>query len=215
MLRLRPEDLQNNGKFLLLDELHHINVVPFVAEYFRLSHPPRHVYRLCCLFATLLLMFLLFRETVTFWSKLWQTLGGFWATLLFLLPLHETIHALAYRFFGADDVRVIYCWRRFTAYAVADNFVLRDREFFWVSILPFLSITLLLVGLMGLCPAFRILFAGMLLLHTAACNGDFALLNYRWMHRHAEMLTYDDLALQRSYFYLSLPASAGHESPVK
>jgi hypothetical protein len=42
---------------------------------------------------------------------------------------------------------------------------------------------------------------GTLLLHTAFCSGDFALLSYFEKHRARKVVTYDDVPSGVSYFY--------------
>src|SRR5262245_59269351 len=48
---------------------------------------------------------------------------------LLLVPVHEALHALAYRVVGAHGVRVRYAWRRLTAQCVADHAVVGDAKF--------------------------------------------------------------------------------------
>jgi hypothetical protein len=38
-------------------------------------------------------------------------------------------------------------------------------------------------------------------LHTAGTSGDWALLNYLWLHRERRILTYDDAELGETYFF--------------
>jgi hypothetical protein len=46
---------------------------------------------------------------------------------------------------------------------------------------------------------------GLLMVHTAATSGDWAILNYLWLHRGKGVYTYDDAANGTSYFYEKIP----------
>jgi hypothetical protein len=193
--------------------LSHRNILSFAAEYARPASPIRSGYLLLNALAAAFLILRLFWEPETPMAKLLQLSGGIFATFLLLLPLHELIHALSYRWYGAPNVKVIYNWRRLTACAFADNFVICGRELFWIAIMPFLVISAALLLLMVASEGADVFLATLLLLHTLACSGDFALLNYRWLHRGAELWTYDNSALQRTYFYRAArPATM--ESPA-
>lgn len=126
-----------------------------------------------------------------------------WGVLAFLvlLPLHEWLHGIGYQFFGAKDVRYRFVLKKMVAYAVAHNFVADRREFIWVALLPSLVINSLLVVFAILFPAFRLEILAALLLHIGGASGDFALLNYLWVHRERSLYTYDDADAEVSYFY--------------
>ncbi len=126
-----------------------------------------------------------------------------WGVLAFLvlLPLHEWLHGVGYRFFGAKDVRYRFVLKKMVAYAVAHNFVADRREFIWVALLPSLVINSVLVVVAILFPAFRLEALAALLLHIGGTSGDFALLNFLWVHRDRMLYTYDDADLQISYFH--------------
>ena len=47
---------------------------------------------------------------------------------------------------------------------------------------------------------------GVLLLHIAGTNGDFAKLNYLWLNRHQEIFTFDDATENKTYFYAYVEA---------
>ena len=120
---------------------------------------------------------------------------------LLLLPLHEGLHALAYRLLGCAGAQVIYRWRTLTAFCVADRVVLAAGSFSLVCLAP----SLLLNPLLGLAVALtsgvpQLLTAGALLLHLGAASGDLALLNLLWVHRGRGLYTYDDVAARVSCF---------------
>lgn len=134
---------------------------------------------------------------------------GFLMGFFLLLPLHEWLHARAYRGVGATDVRVVYQWRSLTAYCVADRFVARRRELAAVCVAPFAVLNpILAVVALQASGAWSVLVAGALVLHTAACSGDFALLNWLWLRGSPSTFSYDDRAEGASYFFQPVGASA-------
>jgi hypothetical protein len=120
-----------------------------------------------------------------------------------LLPVHEHVHAAAYRIVGAHQVRVHYTLRTLSAYCVADGSVVGGRAFAWVCLAPFIILnTALLVVLLALPPGpLRLAFSGGLLLHIGATSGDVAFLNFVWRWRHRQIWTYDDDARAKSFFF--------------
>jgi hypothetical protein len=118
-----------------------------------------------------------------------------------LLPIHELIHAVFYKIAGAQDVRFGASLRQVYAYAIAHHFVANRLVFTWVAIAPFIVInSILVLGAIFLQQnAFYLI--GVLFLHTAGTSGDFAMLNYLWVHRHQVIYTFDDAVENKTYFY--------------
>jgi hypothetical protein len=135
-----------------------------------------------------------------------------------LLPLHEHIHAVAYRTVGAREVRVRYDHRRLTALCVAPSQVLVTREFIMVCLAPLVVLNPLLAIATLLVPvgAPALAVAGALLLHTGACSGDVAFVHYVWSRRSQRLLTFDDRQQPVSYFYrakIAPPLSGASDEP--
>lgn len=127
---------------------------------------------------------------------------GLFVGYLVLLPIHENIHALTYRSFGARSVQVFYRWKNMTAYCVADRFVVNRRQMYWLCLNPFLVITpVLIVAALLTTGWWSLLFAGALVLHTSACGGDFAIVNWLATTPYADVYTYDDVAAEQTYFF--------------
>lgn len=120
-----------------------------------------------------------------------------------LVPVHEGLHALAYRTLGAEDVRVVYRWRSLAAYCVAARSVVGRNGLAWVSVAPFAVLNPILAAAALLTSGvWAVLLAGALLLHVGACGGDFGLLNWLWLRGRSDTLSYDDLSDGRSYFFV-------------
>lgn len=198
---LTPADLRNDDKYRLLMS------VPFdqlgaviVAYYFR-----RQTWIIVAHYAfvtVLLIAWLLWgiREH-NVWLD-WLIHYG-WAVGLFfaLAAVHEAIHGAMFRMVGAPEVKIKIGWREGTLYAVAPDFVINSRDLGWVLVAPFLVITLVLLAMLFILPAYRYVQLSVILLHTAGCAGDFAILNYLWRHRKQRVLHFDDADGEISNFY--------------
>jgi Putative zincin peptidase len=125
---------------------------------------------------------------------------GFFITFFIAFFIHESIHLLAYKILGAKSSTIKYS--KMTFLALADQFVLKRKEFYFLAILPFAVITPILIGLLFIAKGFWFYsIYGILFLHTAGCSGDFALINFFYETRSKEILTFDDLKNKVSYFY--------------
>lgn len=122
---------------------------------------------------------------------------------LLLLPVHEQLHAWAYRRQGAQRVEVRYLWKQMTALCVAPGEVLSGRAFAPVCVTPLIVINTVLLGVWLLLPhgALALAVAGALLLHTGAASGDIAFLQYVVSQGRDEVFTYDDADAPVTYFF--------------
>jgi hypothetical protein len=116
-----------------------------------------------------------------------------------LLPVHEGIHALAYKAVGAKDIRFSYTWRKLAVYTCAHRFVIRRKEIFPLALAPFVVITFALLMLAGFWPIARFFFLWSLWFHAALCGGDMILVAYAWRNRGLH--NFDDVEAGKSYFY--------------
>ncbi|SDK75300.1 Putative zincin peptidase [Catalinimonas alkaloidigena] len=135
------------------------------------------------------------------WDGLWQ--AGGWAALFsftLLIPIHELLHAAAYKLAGAPRISFGAQWRQFVFYAAADRFVVTRRELVVVALTPFLVITLVtLLGAMLVPGPGRWFFLAVFVIHTSFCGGDFGIVSY--LMRHRPDYSYDDLDAKKAYFF--------------
>lgn len=120
-----------------------------------------------------------------------------------LIPLHEYLHALAYRYVGATQISYGADIKKFVFFALADKFVADSREFRIVALTPFVCITLFSIFLCFFLPIqwiYTVL--GLIFTHSLFCGGDFGLLSYLWEHREKNLVTFDDVPAKVSYFYM-------------
>ncbi len=66
---------------------------------------------------------------------IWFSLGI--AGVILLIPIHELIHGLLFRLFGAKDVRYGVVWKKLMFYAVAHDFAVNYRQMLVIALGPF------------------------------------------------------------------------------
>jgi hypothetical protein len=138
-------------------------------------------------------------------SSLWQIvlnillLTGF--ILLVILPLHEAIHAITYKYFGADKIRFMFSLKPPSVFTCAHHLVISPLEIIWLALLPFILITLSLATAAYLLPAYKLFFGWAMSIHAICCLGDIILAGYIMKNRHKRIYNFDDLAEGKSYFF--------------
>ncbi|HEX7708946.1 MAG TPA: DUF3267 domain-containing protein [Thermoanaerobaculia bacterium] len=126
---------------------------------------------------------------------------AFVAMLVVLLPVHELIHAIAYRLAGAGDIRWDFSVRMMAVWVIAHRFVVDTRQFAFVALAPFVVINAALIVSILLFPEAAVFLLFVLLWHLHGCAGDWSLLNFVWINRDRGFWTFDDDNEGRSYFF--------------
>lgn len=127
--------------------------------------------------------------------------GALIAFMLVVLPIHEAIHALIFKSFKASDVGFGFAPKAGMVYAYAQNFPITMKELIKVAVMPFAIITPVLILCLFLMPDFSAAIIFILLIHTFACIGDFALIHYAYKNRDKELYTYDDIRNEKRTYY--------------
>ncbi len=136
---------------------------------------------------------------------------GIPATFL-LVPLHEMVHGLMFRWYGARDVRYGVIWRYLMFYAVAHAYVVHYRQFRYIAMAPFAVISVLCAAVFPFVPAtWQALLLGLYCFHTLCCAGDFGLCAYFYKYRERKPVSFDDADNGISYFY-ALPEPSHEEN---
>ena len=203
-MKVKPEELQENG-YILLDHLNHKELVPFIQTYIRKWTKFSVIYYCFNLMIGGLTGYLLVAdfnsENYSFLTKFSNLSLGL-ALALLLVPLHEYIHVIAYKINGATNTSYDAKLKKFYFIALADKFVANKREFQIVALAPFLIISIILIGIIFLVNEnWRLSIMATLLAHTAMCSGDFGLLSYFAYHSDKDIVTYDVVENNISYFY--------------
>lgn len=126
---------------------------------------------------------------------------AFVALFLIVLPVHELLHALAYRLVGAQDIRWDYSLRMMAVWVVAHRFVATTGPFVVVALAPFVIINAALIAAAIMVPKSSVFLLFVLLWHLHGSIGDWALLNFISIHRRRGFWTFDDADAGKSYFY--------------
>lgn len=136
---------------------------------------------------------------------------GIPATFL-LVPLHEIVHGLMFRRYGARDVRYGVIWRYLMFYAVAHAYIVQYREFRYIAMAPFAVIsTACALVFPFVPPQWQALLLGLYGFHTLCCAGDFGLCAYFYKYKARRPVSFDDADNGISYFY-ALPAPSNMEN---
>lgn len=202
-MKLTPEELENNG-YQLIEKLDHFELVPFVKKYlYRFGFWP--FFFLAFNFALLAIIGGMIATAIAVEEldgsrALGSTAIGFGLAFL-LIPLHEFIHAMAYRICGAKEVTYDADLKMLVFMAIAHRFVAAKNEFRFVAIAPFAVISLLAFAAIPFCSGYQTYtLLGLIFTHAAFCGGDFAMLSYFSYHKHMDLVTWDDKENKVSYF---------------
>lgn len=204
-MNIVPESLENNG-YTLIDKLDHKELVPFVQQYlFRMRFWPVFYLGInIILLATIGLMVgtgVSIRADFNTNEALGKAAMGF-ALAFLLIPLHEFIHAIAYRLCGAKEISYDADLKKLIFMAITHRFVVGAGEFRFVAIAPFAFITLLGFAVMPFLQGYYIYTAlGLIFTHATFCGGDFSILAYLDFHKDKEVVTWDDKVNKVSWFY--------------
>lgn len=203
-MNIRPDELTAKG-YVLLDKLGHRELVPFIRTYMKKTTRYSVFYYISNIAVFALAGFYFLKD----WNSPNYDPGDKFTHFAYglaiafaLLPLHEYIHVLAYRWQGATKTAYGANLKKFYFMALADKFVANKKEFEMVALAPFVTITSVLIILLYAVPSnWSLTIIGILLTHTAMCSGDFGLLSYFEYHKHRQVVTYDDVDNKISYFY--------------
>jgi hypothetical protein len=201
MTHLDAADLKNGAQYELLVDLGHKDLAPFVTHYY-LRQRSVVTWTHYLLSLALLVLWFAARSRGQYSSGEWRAAVGYAAVgFVALFPVHELLHAAIYWLAGARDLRFGVSLRGLYVYAIAHNFVANRRVFTWAALSPFIVINTLLVLAIVALPGARLVLLGVLLMHTAGSSGDWAFLNYCWLHRGRDLYTLDDAVEERTYVY--------------
>jgi Putative zincin peptidase len=198
---MTPDELSRDG-YQLLGEMTHATLAEFVIEYFLRRGSwliwLHHAMSLMALAAAITAAAMQGRGVGRAFLDFGLSLV---ALFVVILPLHEALHAVAYRLVGARDIRWDYSMRMLAVWVIAHRFVVSTGPFLFVALAPFVVINMLLVAAAVAFPQYAVLLLFVLLVHLHGCAGDWSLLNFVWLHRRHGFWTYDDAVTGRSYFF--------------
>lgn len=214
MKNLTPEQIEEEG-YLLLYELDHKQLIPFIQGIYRKHTPYSRSYIalniIIILAAVGVLVYFMITKDI-FAKPLAYLFGGILLTFP-LIPVHEYIHGLAYKSLGAKHVGYTANFKKLYFTAQANRFVVNYREFIFLAFAPFVVITLAcLIAIPFLESSLILIPLGILAMHTGACGGDFALVSYLYPYRKQGVITYDDFPNKRTFFFIK-PSLKNESTP--
>lgn len=203
-MNITPNELPANG-YELISKLGHKDLAPFLKMYLYKRTTATVVFYAINIILLICSVLLFINDTrsaaLSASDWLYHYCLGFSIAFL-IIPLHEYIHVLAYRWQGAKKTSYDANIRKFYFMALADGFVANKKEFTIVGLAPFITISSTLLLLLPFLHHHWVLtIVGVLFCHTAMCSGDFALLSFFGTHKDKEVVTYDCVDEKMSYFY--------------
>ncbi len=200
------EELFDESRFEQLAVLPYNEMVPFVQEQFK------HKNNIIRLYIAANISILIVMMMIGAWQVGTERIGavvlmsatflGFFASLTVLIPIHEAIHAAAYKWAGAPQVSFGSNWKKIYFYAAADRFVADSNSFRIIALAPFIVISTVLILLILIIPIWwQWLLWGTLLIHTGACAGDFGMLGFYERYNGKAVFTFDDVMEKKAYFF--------------
>jgi len=205
-MKLAYTELENSSKYRKLLEISHEELIVFVSDHIRPDNLPMRLFYLFNLpvlgYIFYKLYFVIFISPLNWFYLLSVILVSFILFAVLIIPMHELLHAMAFKLLGATKVSIHAQWGKMLFYAIADKFVMNSMEFIFLALTPFVVINLSLVlGIFHLHGEFKVMAVVFLFFHLTGCIGDFALLGYLYKNRQHRILNYDDKELEKSYFY--------------
>ena len=196
-----PEELESEDVYEKLADLDHNEMVPFIMENLRSRNPLTAIFKHGTMILIAIVLFV--------WIGRWNTNAffiGLGAGVLFTFTvgvlLHELLHLIVYKILGAKKTKLKFLLSQGAVAAVADHFVVSEKEFYWLAITPFAVLTA--AGLVALFMTWGWIFYAVstfLILHSTACLGDFSMAGYMYEHRQDSIYTFDDVENDKSSFY--------------
>jgi len=196
-----PEELESHRGYEKIEDLDHNEMVPFILDNLKNQNLITAAFKHSTLILIAVVLFM--------WIGRWDTTAffiGLGAGILFTFTvgvmIHELLHLLVYKILGARKTKLKLLLSQAAVAAVADHFVVSEKEFYWLAFTPFVVLTT--AGLIALFFTYGWIFYGVsffLIIHATACIGDFSLAGFMYEHRKGHIYTYDDVENDKSYFY--------------
>lgn len=204
-MRYSTEDLEDQSKFTLLIRFPLNDMLKFVLEYLK----KKSTFMILTFWTSCAMFFVLsvairisISGTFTAGSVIMHSILGLIVFPVLIIPVHEALHIIPYYLFGARNIKIGMDLKQYLFYVTAHKFVSDKQQFRIVAMFPFILINLtLLILIFMLPPLLKWSLSILLFIHTTACAGDFALLNFYFLNRDKDIYTWDDAEKKETYFY--------------
>lgn len=203
-MKITPEEITGNPGNIHLMTLTYHDMISFVMEFIKKRTLPVVIALLSLFIALGPLVAIRIDIAGTYpYLKilLYSFLGMIVFPLLLILP-HEFLHIVPYRLSGARDIRIGANWNDGYFYVTAHKHPVRRRWFMVIALTPAILVTATLaVTILYVQPLWQWSLICTLFLHLTMCAGDLALINYFYINRHRNIVTWDDVDKGEAYFY--------------
>jgi hypothetical protein len=203
-MALKVEDLEDQYKYRQILKIPYDELVPFVLDYVRRKSGLMVFFWSVCIIFLGIALFIRINISGYFPFKniFLHTILGLVIFPVICIPIHELLHVIPFYLTGARNIRVSMDLKQYMFYVSAHKQVATAKEFRFVALVPFIIISLLtlflVLNLPGLWKWSLSLF---LFAHATMCAGDFAMLNFYFLHRGKKIYTWDDADQKIAYFY--------------
>lgn len=196
------EELKNEERYALLLAVPFENLLPFLFDNMgATTKTMRFFYSFLMMCAVSVIFFLLQTEN-TFAQIFWYGLIGFLASFTIMVPIHELLHGIAFKFFGANKLKFGKDIKQMMFYVTVNKFVMNRRQFNVLALIPFITVTFILLAVELLVPGpLRWFCLSAMFWHATMCIGDFAMLSFFERNNNQELYTFDDVEKKTTYFY--------------
>lgn len=200
---LKPETLETEG-YRLFNSFNHQDLLSFILPFMKYRNPFMMVFKAGAYLPVLALFIMMGSMLGSGTAKIEYLSSALLAlaACVSLIPIHELLHGIAYKMVGAPKVSYGVIWKHLAFYALADRFVIGYRQFIMVGLAPYVTIGIsMIIGMIFSNTEWLIFFLVILSIHNLLCVGDFALMSFLYENRYRELVTYDDKAEGKTYFY--------------
>ncbi len=203
------EELRDEPRYRQVLELDFSEMIPFVLEQIRRRSPVSFSFLVLnlVLLAGIIgyIVQILSAEQLTLGKVIVWSLYGMAAGSLAVVPVHEGIHGLAYKLLGAGRVHFGADLQQMIFFVTSDRYPVSGKELSFLALAPFVMINLATVGIvLWLSPEIFLFPAFFLFTHNLMCIGDFAVVNYVYLHPR-RVYSFDEVEQKRSYFFEEQP----------
>ena len=206
-MALNTEDFNDLSRFRQIQAIPYSELVGFVLDYLRRNSRVMVFFWSACII-TAGVAFTVRLDIAGYFpyrSIIMHSLLGFIVFPLLIIPVHEFMHVIPFWLTGAKRIRIGADLKQYIFYVTAHRHVTDDRQFRFVALVPFLSISAALFVLVLFLPGlWKWSISVLLFMHTTMCAGDFALMNFYHLNRHRNIYTWDDADEKMAYFYEEL-----------
>jgi hypothetical protein len=203
-MALQVEDLEDQCKYRQILKIPYEDLVTFVLDYIRRKSGLMVFFWSTCIVFLGIALFVRINISGYFPFKniFLHTVLGLVIFPILCVPVHELLHVIPFYFTGAKNIRVSMDLKQYMFYVTAHKHVATAKQFWFVGVVPFLIISLLtLLLILNLPGLWKWSLSLFLFAHATMCAGDFAMLNFYFLHRGKKIYTYDDANLKIAYFY--------------